>query len=130
MIRRALRRRGITVGTVSLAAMMEANLAQAAVVPASLTAALGKVAIAGARAPSTATVAKTIGGLVAVKKAGIGAVVVLGAVVVIVVAGARVVVDSTVVVVSNAAEVWVVLDASGPGLHATMFTIRNRAWQG
>lgn len=59
--------------------MMGARMAEAAVAPPLVIAVLGKLAISGAGAASTLTTAKTIGGLVAVKKAGIAALVALGA---------------------------------------------------
>jgi RNA polymerase sigma factor (sigma-70 family) len=80
LIRRALRKRGITVGATSLATMMGANMAEAAVVPTALTAALGKLAVAGPSGSITFATAKTIGGLLVMKKVGIAALVLLGTV--------------------------------------------------
>ncbi len=54
LVRKSLKKRGIPVATSALTAMIAANLAEAAPVPVSLTAALGKLAIAG-RAGSAAT---------------------------------------------------------------------------
>lgn len=79
MIRRALRKRGIIVSAATLGTMMATNLAEASVVPSTLTAALGKLAIASPGGAFTVGAAKTIGGLMVMKNAGITAVVLLGA---------------------------------------------------
>lgn len=79
LIRRALRKRGVTIGSASLASMLSAQLAEAGSAPSSLTAALGKLAVAGVRPSSTMAAARTIGGLAVMKKVGIAALVILGA---------------------------------------------------
>jgi RNA polymerase sigma factor (sigma-70 family) len=75
-VRKALRRRGITVTVPPLAALMGAHLAEAVPVPASLQATLGKLAVAGlkrsvAGAAGGASVT-TIGGLIVMKQTVIG----------------------------------------------------------
>jgi RNA polymerase sigma factor (sigma-70 family) len=57
LIRKSLRKRGIPVASASLAAMLGANLAEAA--PARLTASLGRLALAGVKATEAAAVAST-----------------------------------------------------------------------
>jgi RNA polymerase sigma factor (sigma-70 family) len=84
LVRKSLKKRGIPVTTSALMAMMAANLAEAApIVPPSLTAVLGKLAMAGATNPavtgtfSVATGAKLLGGLLVMKKLIVGVVVVV-----------------------------------------------------
>ena len=57
LVRKSLRKRGIPLGTSVLAGLLAANAAEAASVPASLTAALGKLAIAGAASTCTVSTA-------------------------------------------------------------------------
>jgi len=78
LVRCALQKRGIAVGAATLATMMGSNMAGATVLPATLTAALGKLAIASQSTSFTSTAATTIGGFLIMKKAGITAVVLLG----------------------------------------------------
>jgi RNA polymerase sigma factor (sigma-70 family) len=82
-IRRALKRRGITVGAAALATMMGSNLAEAAPLPVSLEATLGKLSVAGVRASkTTATIgatAATIGGVLVMKKIAIIAAIIAAA---------------------------------------------------
>ena len=81
-IRKSLKKRGIPITTGSLAALMAANLAEAA--PVSLIAALGKLALAGtgkAVGGAAATSVVAVGGVVLIKKLVIGvAVVIVGAI--------------------------------------------------
>jgi RNA polymerase sigma factor (sigma-70 family) len=73
-IRTALRRHGIAAGAASLAALFEANLVEAA--PATLTAALGKLALAGTNTGGVTTTAVAVGGgMLLLKKALVAAVI-------------------------------------------------------
>ena len=89
LVRRALRRKGIAVGAGALASMLDAQLSQAAGMPAGLKAALGKLAVAGrpeavvgmaaaGGAASSLSTLATIGAVIMGKKA----VLVCGAVIV------------------------------------------------
>ena len=74
LIGRSLRKRGITVATSALAAVMAAQLAEAAQVPASLAAILGKLALAHsanatAAISASTTAGKVLGGMLTVKQA-------------------------------------------------------------
>lgn len=74
-IRKSLRNSGIPVATTTLATMMAANLVEAAQVPTSLTATLGKLALAGTgKSVSSGTLigAATLGGALAMKKLAVG----------------------------------------------------------
>jgi RNA polymerase sigma factor (sigma-70 family) len=64
-IRKSLKRRGIPVATAVLTAMLGTNLAKAGAVPASLTAALGKVAIVGSSGSAAAASGVALGSKVA-----------------------------------------------------------------
>ena len=84
-VRRTLRKRGFSAGLASLAALMSANLAEAAPLPASLTTNLGKLAVAGvvgSNLNTAATAATVFGGVLIMKK-----VIVVGAVVIVAVLG-------------------------------------------
>jgi RNA polymerase sigma-70 factor (ECF subfamily) len=77
-IRTTLKKRGVSVAAPALAALMDANLAEAASIPASLEATLGKLAVAGLQRSTTAaaaanTAATTIGGFIVMKQIAIGA---------------------------------------------------------
>ncbi len=83
LIRSALKKRGVQVGTTALAAMMAANLAEAAPITASLTAALGKLALAGAAGETAAGAASQLavyGGIVVMTKKALIAVGILAVV--------------------------------------------------
>jgi len=69
LIRKSLRKRGVAVTASCLAAMMAANIAEAAAAPASLMAALGKLAVSGASSAESALAANAtvIGSLAAMK---------------------------------------------------------------
>jgi RNA polymerase sigma factor (sigma-70 family) len=71
LIRNALKKRGVQVATTALATMMAANLAEAAPITASLTAAMGKLALAGTAggtAPGAASQLAVYGGIVVMTK--------------------------------------------------------------
>lgn len=71
LIRKALKKRGVQVATTALAAMMAANLADAAPITASLTGVLGKLALAGAAGRTAAGAASPLavyGGIVVMTK--------------------------------------------------------------
>lgn len=83
LLGRALRRRGIGVATVALAAMLAEDLAAASPIPASLTTSLGKLALAHTAKPASvfygSTLAKAIGGMIIMKKIGIAVTVMIAA---------------------------------------------------
>ena len=70
LIRRVLKRRGVRVTSTSLAALFVAN-GSGAVVPSSLTAALGKIAIAGGGSAPLVVAAPSIGGSLVMKVAAL-----------------------------------------------------------
>lgn len=79
-----LRKRGVTIGSAALAALMASNMASASALPPSLTATLGKLALAqSANAPAAAGTlahtAKLLGGTLIMKKYVAAIVVVVGA---------------------------------------------------
>jgi len=80
-VRRDLRKRGISTALGSLTALMGANLAEAAPVPASLTAKLGQLAVAGvvgSNLDTAAAAATVLGGVLVMKKVvAVGAVVIV-----------------------------------------------------
>jgi RNA polymerase sigma-70 factor, ECF subfamily len=79
IVRDTLRKRGIVVPAVALCAMFEAHLAEAA--PATLLSAIGKLAIAGATANTTAAIATpVVAGLMGAKALGVAIAIVLGVV--------------------------------------------------
>lgn len=84
-IRVSLKRRGITVAPPALAAMLVANLAEAASIPASLESTLGKLAVAGLKSSVTTTAvgtaAATVGGFLVMKKLAIGLAIIIVALV-------------------------------------------------
>ncbi len=77
LIRKTLRKRGVSVAAPALLAMLDAHLAEGAVVPASLSASVSKLALAGMpNSPMTSTVpasgaANTFRGLLATKQAAV-----------------------------------------------------------
>ncbi len=79
-VRRTLRKRGISMALGSLTALLSANLAEAAPLPASLSTSLGKLAVAGvvgSNLNTAATAATIMGGVLVMKKAvAIGAIVI------------------------------------------------------
>ncbi len=77
LIGKSLRKRGISVATAALSALLGANLAEAAPLPVSLASSLGKLALAHADKSVMASSVKIVGGLLIMKKVAIGLAVLL-----------------------------------------------------